>query len=56
MDMDSSEAVDDLMPTFCIGQHESKRPLPVTPHTVRQAHDCNVSELQISFHIFADLW
>ena len=39
--MESPEQ-DDYVPTFFIGQHESKRSRPVTDEVVRRAHECNV--------------
>ena len=42
-EMEAELPEDDWMPTFYVGQHESKRQLPVTEHVLRQAHDCNVS-------------
>ena len=41
--MESPEQ-DDYVPTFFIGQHESKRSKPVTDEVVRRAHECNVSQ------------
>ena len=41
--MEAELPEDDWMPTFYVGQHESKRQLPVAEHVLRQAHDCNVS-------------
>ena len=41
---------DDWMPTFYVGQHESKRILRVTDDVLRQARDCNVSGLAFIFH------
>ncbi len=43
MESPTSVTGDDYMPTFYIGQHESKRPLPVTDEVLRQAQDCAVS-------------
>lgn len=43
MESPTSVAGDDFMPTFYIGQHESKRTLPVTDQVLRQAQDCAVS-------------
>lgn len=40
--MESPSTIDDFMPTFYVGQHESKRALPVSNQVVRQAQDCNV--------------
>lgn len=40
--MDPSTSVDDYIPTFYVGQHESKRALPITEQVLRQAQDCNV--------------
>jgi protein arginine N-methyltransferase 5 len=34
--------VDDFMPTFYVGHHESNRPLPVTDFALRQAQDVGV--------------
>jgi len=41
-DLDSLSPVDDFTPTFYIGHHESKRPLPVTDFVLRQAQDVGV--------------
>ncbi|MCJ1463448.1 methyltransferase protein [Pseudocyphellaria aurata] len=43
--MDSPSVIDDFMPTFYVGQHESKRVLPVSNQVVRQAQDCNYDML-----------
>ena len=43
--MDSAATGDDYLPIFFIGQHESKRTLPVSADVLRQAQDCNVSKL-----------
>lgn len=40
---DLPSPVDDFTPTFYIGHHESKRPLPVTDFVLRQAQDVGVS-------------
>lgn len=40
--MDPSTSVDDYIQTFYVGQHESRRALPVTEPVLRQAQDCNV--------------
>jgi protein arginine N-methyltransferase 5 len=45
--MDSPTNGDNWLPTFYVGQHESKRTLPVTDHMLRQAHDCNASTLLV---------
>ncbi|KAE9380200.1 Skb1 methyltransferase [Stipitochalara longipes BDJ] len=37
--LDSPSPVDDFTPTFYVGHHESKRPLPVTDFVLRQAQD-----------------
>ena len=42
--MESPSTVEDLPSTFYVGQHESKRPLPVTSQVLRQAQDCNVGQ------------
>jgi protein arginine N-methyltransferase 5 len=38
----ASSPVDDFVPTFYVGHHESKRPLPVTDLVLRQAQDIGV--------------
>ena len=38
-------ADEEWMPRFYVGQHESRRPLPITSHTLRLAVDCNVGGL-----------
>jgi len=43
--MDPLAAVDEYMPIFFVGQHESKRSLPISARVLRQAQDCNVSNL-----------
>ena len=40
--MDTEIPEDGWMPTFYIGQHESKRSLLVTDQVLRQAQDFNV--------------
>lgn len=42
-DAEPSSPVDDYTPTFYVGHHESKRPLPVTDFVLRQAQDVGVS-------------
>lgn len=42
-DKEASSPVDDYMPTFYVGHHESKRPLPITGSVLRQAQDVGVS-------------
>jgi protein arginine N-methyltransferase 5 len=37
-----SSPIDDFVPTFYVGHHESKRPLPVTDFVLRQAQDIGV--------------
>jgi protein arginine N-methyltransferase 5 len=32
-----------VAPSFCIGQHESKRTIPITSEMVQLAHESNVS-------------
>ena len=39
---ESSSPVEDFVPTFYVGHHESKRPLPVTELVLRQAQDIGV--------------
>ena len=41
-DIESSSPVEDFTPTFYVGHHESKRPLPVTDFVLRQAQDVGV--------------
>ena len=38
-------ADEEWMPRFYVGQHERRRALPITSHTLRQAIDCNVGSL-----------
>jgi hypothetical protein len=40
---DLPSPVDDYTPTFYVGHHESRRPLPVTDFVLRQAQDVGVS-------------
>lgn len=40
---DASSPLEEFIPTFYIGHHESKRPLPVTDFVLRQAQDAGVS-------------
>lgn len=40
--MESLGDVDDYIPAFYVGQHESHRESPVTDALVRRAHECNV--------------
>lgn len=42
-DAEPASPVDDYTPTFYVGHHESKRPLPVTDFVLRQAQDVGVS-------------
>ena len=42
--METEMPEDGWMPTFYVGQHESRRALPVTDHVLQQAHDCNASD------------
>ncbi|TVY81482.1 Protein arginine N-methyltransferase skb1 [Lachnellula suecica] len=42
---DSSSPLEEFMPTFYIGHHESKRPLPVTDFVLRQAQDAGYDML-----------
>lgn len=39
---DASSPLEEFMPTFYIGHHEAKRPLPVTDFVLRQAQDAGV--------------
>lgn len=50
--MDSPMNGDNWLPTFYVGQHESKRALPVTDRVLRQAQGCNVRPIS---HEFQDL-
>ncbi len=43
--MDSLASADDYVPVFFVGQHESKRVLPVSADVLRQAQDCNVGDI-----------
>jgi len=40
--MEAVNGAEDMIPSFCVGQHESKRSLPVTPQTVQRAHESGV--------------
>lgn len=40
---DPPSPLEEFTPTFYIGHHESKRPLPVTDFVLRQAQDAGVS-------------
>ena len=54
--MDTPRHEDDWVPTFYIGQHESKRSLPVTTHVLRQAHECNAGSLEQTLRSITDAW
>ena len=41
--MNTSGKMDENAAAFCIGQHESKRLVPVSSVVVKLAHDANVS-------------
>jgi hypothetical protein len=41
-EVDSSSPVEDFMPTFYVGHHESKRQIPVTEFVLRRAQDVGV--------------
>lgn len=43
-DANSETAADENPPTFYIGHHESKRPLPVTDFVLQQAMDVGVCD------------
>lgn len=43
--MESPGSVDDYIPAFYVGQHESDRERPVTDGLVRRAHECNYDML-----------
>jgi len=40
--VDPISPIDDFTPTFYVGHHESKRPLPVTDIVLRHAQDVGV--------------
>jgi protein arginine N-methyltransferase 5 len=40
--MDSSNTAGDVLPIFYVGQHETKRALPVTDELVHHAQDLGV--------------
>lgn len=40
---ESTYSMEDARPVFYIGEHETKRPLPVTTELVQHAHDLGVS-------------
>lgn len=42
MEPEPSSPTEDYTPTFYVGHHESKRPLPVTDFVLRQAQDVGV--------------
>lgn len=37
-----SFSMEDTVPSFCVGHHETNRSLPVTAEVVRKAHESNV--------------
>ncbi|KAL8890163.1 MAG: hypothetical protein Q9215_002638 [Flavoplaca cf. flavocitrina] len=39
--MESKSSTAENLPVYYVGQHESKRQLPISPHTVSRAFDCN---------------
>jgi protein arginine N-methyltransferase 5 len=41
-DVEAASPVEEFMPTFYVGNHESRRPLPVTEFVLRQAQDVGV--------------
>lgn len=47
MEFKSSTA--ENLPVYYVGQHESRRQLPISPHTVSRAFDCNVSSHEKCF-------
>ena len=49
---DSSSPLEDFIPTFYIGHHESKRPLPVTDFVLRQAQEVGVRKSRRPWEIF----
>jgi len=46
-EVDASLLLEEFTPTFYVGHHESKRPLPVTDFVLRQAQDVGVCLYQI---------
>lgn len=47
--MDTVPETEDMIHTFCIGQHESNRLMPVTPQVVQAAHASNVRPDMLCF-------
>lgn len=47
----NSLPVDDFMPTFYVGHHESRRPLPIVDSVLRQAQDVGVSQIPFQIQI-----
>lgn len=45
--MASTAGSEDMIFSFCVGQHESKRSLPVTAELVQRAHESNVCTFTI---------
>lgn len=41
--METVPETDEMVHSFCIGQHESNRLTPITPHVIQSAHAGNVS-------------
>lgn len=41
--MDSPRAMGEVLPMFYVGEHETKRPLPVSTELVQHAQDLGVS-------------
>lgn len=41
--MDSPASTGEVLPMFYVGEHETKRPLPVSAELVHHAHDLGVS-------------
>ncbi|KAL8897353.1 MAG: hypothetical protein Q9192_002617 [Flavoplaca navasiana] len=42
--MEFKSSTPENLPVYYVGQHESKRQLPISPHTVSRAFDCNLSQ------------
>lgn len=46
--METVPETEDIVHSFCIGQHESNRKMPVTLQAIQYAHASNVG--QLTFH------
>ncbi|KAF2094784.1 arginine N-methyltransferas-like protein [Rhizodiscina lignyota] len=57
--MDSSASGAEPMPIFYVGQHESRRSVPVTEQVLQQARDCGYDMLTTEIstpHLHAEVW